>query len=70
MELKTTLQFLNELNKNNNKEWFDANRSRYKDIRVELLAYINDFISDISKFDESLAGVESKKCIFRINRDI
>jgi uncharacterized protein (TIGR02453 family) len=70
MELKASLQFLNELSKNNNKEWFDANRSRYKDIRVELLTYINDIISDISKFDESLAGVESKNCIFRINRDI
>lgn len=70
MELKTTLEFLDDLSKNNNKEWFDINRKRYQSIRSELLVYINDIISDISKFDDSLAGVESKKCMFRINRDI
>lgn len=70
MELKDTLKFLNELSSNNTKEWFDVNRKTYQESRSNFLGLIDNIINDIAQFDENLAGVESKKCIFRINRDI
>lgn len=70
MELIGTLNFLTTLKKNNYKEWFDENRKIYQSLRVNFLELVQSIIEDISEFDENLSGVESKKCVFRINRDI
>lgn len=70
MELAETLKFLKELKANNHKEWFDANRKTYQELRIGFLELVQKIINDISEFDESLAGVDPKKCMFRINRDI
>lgn len=67
---KSTLVFLKELGKNNNKEWFDANRKRYEAERKRFIAFTQELIDGIAKFDKSIAGVEASKSIFRINRDI
>lgn len=42
----------------------------YDDIRKEFVAFTKNLISSISKFDDTIDGVQSKECIFRINRDI
>ena len=68
--MKDILDFLSKLKQNNHKQWFDDNRKRYQELRAHFLDLLNDMIHDISEFDESLAGVEAKNCIFRINRDI
>lgn len=65
-----TLQFLAELAENNHKEWFDANRKRYKAAREDYISLIHQLIQGISDFDEGVVGLEPKQCIFRINRDI
>lgn len=70
MELNNTLLFLEELSNNNNKEWFDDNRKRYQNLRVEFIEFVQSLIDGISSFDASLTGVDPKKCIFRINRDV
>ncbi len=37
-------KFLRELNKNNTREWFQANKDRYEtDVRDPLLGFIADF---------------------------
>lgn len=63
-------RFLDELKKNNNKEWFDANRSRYKDLRQQFLGFTTLLIAELSQIDPSLKGIEASKTVFRINRDI
>ncbi len=70
MDLTPTYSFLRELSANNNKEWFDAHKKEYQQARSAFVAFVDSLISDIAAFDESLQGVESKQCIFRINRDI
>lgn len=67
---KSTLTFLKELAKNNNKEWFDANRKRYEGERKRFVEFTQQLIDTIAKFDKSITGVEASKSIFRINRDI
>ncbi|MEO9966060.1 MAG: DUF2461 domain-containing protein [Reichenbachiella sp.] len=70
MELKPTVKFLKELSANNTKEWFDQNRKTYESCRVEFVDLVSKIIHEISKFDPELTGVDPKKCVFRINRDI
>ena len=70
MDLAHVLQFLAQLQANNSKEWMDAHRDDYQAARqsfIELTAYLLD---DLSNEDEGLIGLEPKKCIFRINRDV
>lgn len=67
---KSTLTFLSDLNRNNNREWFAANRSRYNEAKAEYEAFVQAAINEISKFDPILRGLEAKTCMYRINRDI
>ncbi len=70
MQLVKTLNFLKKLRKNNNKEWFDANRSTYEEVKSEIKALVVKTIDAIAVFDPSIAALEPKDCVFRINRDI
>jgi len=66
----STLKFLKELKKNNNKLWFDAHRKQYEAARNEFEALIQAVLDKHSKNDPDLKGLTAKKCMFRINRDI
>ena len=67
---KSTLDYLKELKKNNNREWFMANRSAYDNARADYESYVQDIIDHIITFDPILKGLEAKSCTYRINRDI
>lgn len=70
MPLALTLSFLKKLSKNNNKEWFDKNRSIYEEAKGEVKLLVKDVIDRITEFDSTIAQLEPKDCMFRINRDI
>lgn len=67
---KSTLDFLKDLKRNNNRDWFIANRSRYDKARSEFDTYVQALIDEIVSFDPILKGLEVKNCTYRINRDI
>lgn len=63
-------KFFKDLAKNNNKEWFDANRKRYEaSVKNPFQAFVAEAIKRIHKLDKSIA-IEPKEAIFRINKDI
>ncbi|PLX07839.1 MAG: TIGR02453 family protein [Marinilabiliales bacterium] len=64
------LSFLNELQQNNNRDWFKSNEKIYKESRIEFINLISKLIIEINKFDSNLGYVEPKECIFRIFRDV
>ncbi len=66
----TTLKFLKDLKKNNNKPWFDANRNKYEDAKKDFGEFIQSVIDKHSKKDGSIKELKAKDCLFRINRDI
>lgn len=66
----TTLQFLKDLDINNNKPWFDANRHRYINAKADFELLISKVIEQFGKSDTEIAWLTAKDCIFRINRDI
>lgn len=64
------IDFFTELEQNNTKEWFDANRKRYeKSVKNPFSAFTQAFINEVAKDDPQLQQ-EAKNCTFRINRDI
>jgi uncharacterized protein (TIGR02453 family) len=66
----TTLKFLKDLKKNNNKPWFDAHRKQYEDAKKDFASFIQLVIEKHGKKDESIAHLKAKDCTFRINRDV
>jgi uncharacterized protein (TIGR02453 family) len=68
--METTLKFLKQLSKNNNKEWFDANRKTYETSKAEFEAIVKSVIGKCVVFDPKLGELEAKKCLFRINKDV
>jgi uncharacterized protein (TIGR02453 family) len=67
---QNTLKFLKDLKKNNNKEWFDANRKKYDLAKSDFASFFQQVIDSFCKTDASLSTVTSKNCLFRINRDV
>lgn len=66
----TTLKFLKDLKRNNNKPWFDKNRTAYENAKVDFIAFIQSVIDQHGKKDSSIKNLTAKECLFRINRDI
>lgn len=66
---KETLTFLTDLNKNNNREWFTCNKSRYLVAQENMVNFVDALIQEISDFDEAVLKIDAKKSIFRIYRD-
>jgi len=67
---KDTLQFLDDLKANNNRDWFLENKKRYEIFKTDYLQTANDLLDALKPLDPSLEMLEGKKCTFRINRDI
>lgn len=65
-----TIKFLSRLGKNNNKTWFDTHREQYEAARIDFSNFIQLVIDDLQKTDTSIAGLTSRECMFRINRDV
>ena len=66
----STIKFLKELKKNNNKPWFDEHRKQYEAAKADFYDMLNVIIKAISVFDSSVAHLSAKDCAFRINRDV
>jgi uncharacterized protein (TIGR02453 family) len=66
----STLKFLKDLKKNNNKPWFDANRKRYEEAKTDFANFIQQVIDLYGKKDKTIASLKAKDCMFRINRDV
>ena len=68
---KPFFDFLKELTKNNNSEWFHANKKRYEEqVKEPFLALLEEVVIKAVKFEPDLATTPLKSMMFRINRDI
>ena len=67
---KNVFQFLTELKANNDRNWFNANKSWYQEVRSEFEKFITELIEQIAVFDPPILRLEAKKCTFRIYKDV
>lgn len=67
---KSALDFLKALKKNNNREWFEKNRDAYEAARQNVLDFAQQLITKMATKNPALKGLEAKKCVMRIYRDI
>lgn len=67
---KSTFDFLKALKKNNNREWFAKNKDKYELAKQNFEDLATELITQIAKFDKRVDGLDTKKSIFRIYRDV
>lgn len=70
---KSTLKFLRELEKNNNRDWFEANKHRYEtDVREPALEYIEAMALYLAKISGSFIASPKKVggSLMRVYRDV
>ena len=70
MDNTAMANYLAELEQNNNKAWFEANRARYDALRADFTDVVEEVVFGIAAFDPRLQGATAKECIYRIYRDV
>ena len=66
---KSSLDFLRQLKENNNKPWFDENKSTYLKELSHIESFAGALLEELSKNDV-LETASGKKSVYRIYRDI
>ena len=70
---KSTIRYLRELEKNNNREWFELNKQRYEDdVREPALAYIEAMAPHLAKISDCFVASPKKVggSLMRVYRDM
>lgn len=70
MRLEYVLRFLKDLNRNNNRDWFEKNKDRYLEAKQYFEELVAVVLEELITFDSSLSGLDPKKLSFRIYRDV
>ena len=66
--MKEILDFLRDLDNNNHREWFNANKDRYQEVLKKWYAFCESLITEIGRFDKDIAPLTIKDCTYRIYR--
>lgn len=69
MDLKTILNYLSDLEKNNEREWYHAHKTEYKNADTEFKELLQELILGIGKFDESILHNSPENLTFKLVRD-
>ena len=64
------LNFLKQLKYNNNRDWFEANKTMYREVTEQFNSFVEKLIVEVGQFDSSIKGLEVKDCTYRIYRDV
>ena len=66
----STIKFLKDLKKNNNKPWFEKNKPIYLDAKEDIGLFVQQVIDGLGKIDADIATLQPKDCVYRIYRDV
>jgi uncharacterized protein (TIGR02453 family) len=66
---KDSLDFLSDLSKNNNREWFNMNKDRYSRAHENIIAFADALLAEMNEHD-MIETASGKKSVFRIYRDV
>lgn len=66
----STLKFLKDLKKNNNKLWFEKNKNDYLAAKSDFENFVQQLINSMGSIDKEIAKLQPKNCVFRIYRDV
>ena len=63
--------YFQDLSKNNDREWFNANKKRYeKSAKEPFIELVEKIVAALADSEPELSLIPAKQMLFRINRDI
>ncbi len=68
--MKEVIKFLDNICKNNNREWFAEHKNEYLAAKETVEKITQEVIDKLSLTDPNIAGLQAKDCMFRIYRDV
>lgn len=69
MDTQLILNYLHNLSENNNREWYHAHKTEYKEANAQFENLVQQLILQIGKFDSSIYPREAKELTFKLVRD-
>ena len=69
MEAKRILNYLRDIAANNNRPWYLEHKAEYDACRKSFNDGIAKAINRIAEFDDEVAHLQVKDCVYRFNRD-
>lgn len=67
--MEELLDFFRRLDANNNRDWFDAHRAEWMQVKRSIAGLAEKLIAGIAAFDPSVGGLRPQDCTYRIARD-
>ncbi|MVN77384.1 TIGR02453 family protein [Hymenobacter sp. HMF4947] len=64
------LNFLQDLARHNERDWFQAHKATYDQLRLDFEQDVAYWLRELAQDEPALAGLDPKKCSFRIYRDV
>jgi len=64
------LDFLQDLAQHNERDWFQAHKATYDQLRTDFEQDVAHWLAELAQEEPALAGLDPKKCTFRIYRDV
>lgn len=69
MNTQLMIDYLSELSRNNNREWYHAHKEDYKQANGEFESFLQEMILEIGRFDDSVIRNNPKDLTFKLVRD-
>ena len=70
MNYSALFAFLTDLKAHNDRPWFQEHKATYDQLRAEFEEDVNFWAAELAKLDPALAGIQARKSLFRIYRDV
>lgn len=67
--MEEIVQFLEQILRNNNREWFHEHKKEYQKAQANFNALAEQIISGVQQFDDNCKGLTLKDCTYRFYRD-
>ena len=69
MDTKLMINYLEELSRNNNRDWYHSHKDDYRQANAEFEALIQEMILEIGRFDDTVIRNVPKDLTFKLVRD-
>lgn len=67
--MKRTLEFLRQLAANNDREWFNAHKDEYLEVKADVEAFTQKLIDAVAELEPHAGTLRPSDCLYRIYRD-
>ncbi len=69
MSMHTILEYLSELEQNNNRDWYHANKARYQAANLAFETLLDELIARLREMDGSIPPLKPREITFKLVRD-